>query len=99
MTLRRVRLGSDTWGAVRLALEQIQDAVAAALVSRPQVLVGVELEPGENVISHKLGRKLTRWRFVRQDSPGQAYEVESTSPHLTLILFASAAFTADIEVE
>jgi hypothetical protein len=58
------------------------------------------LTSGDNVINHKLGRKLQGWRVVRLRSAATFYDKQDTNsmPDKTLVLNASANAVIDLEV-
>lgn len=64
------------------------------------ILKNVSLASGDNVINHKLGRKLQGWKIVRQRASATLYDKQDAnqSPQLTLALNASGAVVVDIEV-
>lgn len=65
------------------------------------ILNKIELVTGQdNVISHRLGRKLIGWEIVRKRGAGDIYDNQdnNTAPNLTLILRTTANVTVDIRV-
>ena len=57
-----------------------------------QLLTNISLINGNNVVNHKLGRKLIGWFIVGINAPATIYDTQSTnqSPQLTLDLVSSA---------
>lgn len=66
----------------------------------PVVLESVSLLTGDNVINHRLGRKLSGWRLIRIRAAATVYDKQDTNqmPALTLVLNTSAPVIVDIEV-
>jgi len=65
------------------------------------VLTNISLQTGStNIINHKLNRKITGWKVIRQRSAASIYDAQDTngSPQLTLHLIASANVIIDLEV-
>jgi len=65
------------------------------------ILKDIELTSGQdNIISHKLGRKLIGWTLVRKRGLGDVYDLQdsNSTPFLTLILRTSVSVTVDIRV-
>lgn len=62
------------------------------------LLQGVVLASGNNVINHGLGRKLQGYIVVLKSANVTIYDTQSTNPHpeLTLILVASGAATISV---
>lgn len=79
-------------------------SILEPLLSRPQnhstILKNVALSAGVNVINHKLGRRLEGWKTSRVRAAATLYDQQddNMTPHLTLVLVASADVVADIEV-
>lgn len=63
------------------------------------ILKEVQLTTGSNTINHRLGKKLTGWRIVRQRSAAQIYDDQDNNqmPALTLTLVSDANVSVDIE--
>lgn len=64
------------------------------------ILKEVSLTTGDNVINHRLGRKLQGWFIVRQRGPAVIYDNQDSNnqPNLTLLLNASTNVTVDLLV-
>lgn len=64
------------------------------------VIKNVSLAVGNNVINHKLGRKLQGWRLVRQRAQANIWDAQDNNqmPELTLVLASDAIVSIDIEV-
>lgn len=64
------------------------------------LLTSIPLAMGDNVINHKLGRKLIGWIIVGQNASATFYDKQASNqtPDLTLVLNSSAAVTANIWV-
>lgn len=79
-------------------------ALLNSLLRKPQstsiILKDVPLAIGDNVINHKLGRKLQGWQIIRLRSAATIFDKqdENQMQILTLVLNASAAVVVDIEV-
>lgn len=89
---------------LNLVQDNIDDAISD-LANNPFItgvlLKEVELIAGQdNIISHKLGKKLIGWTLVRKRGLGDVYDVQdaNSTPHLTLILRTSVNITVDIRV-
>lgn len=63
-------------------------------------LVSVRLLTGDNVIDHRLGRKLLGWQLSRIRAAATIYDKQddNQSPDLTLVLNTSANVTVDLYV-
>lgn len=73
----------------------------AATQNDSVILTGVQLAAGgENVVSHKLGRKLAGWKMVRLRGDARVWDAQDTNrqPNLTLLLHVSADVVVDLEV-
>lgn len=66
-------------------------------LSKALILKEVNLAVGDNVINHKLGRKLQGWAIVDSDGLSDIYR-SAPKGDLTLTLNSSAAITVDILV-
>jgi len=69
--------------------------------SKSIILKDVSLVSGDNVINHRLGRKLQGWVVTRmKDSFVQLYDKQSTNnmSDLTLVLNSSGSGLIDLEV-
>lgn len=64
------------------------------------LLTGIELVIGSNLINHRLGRKLQGWIVVGINGAAQIYDqqADNRSPQLTLILVSDADVTVNLEV-
>lgn len=65
------------------------------------ILQSIQLSSGDNTINHKLGKKLTGWRIIRQRGVASNFydkQDDNPRPELTLILNSSAAVSVDLEV-
>lgn len=64
------------------------------------ILKGVKLLIGNNVINHRLGRKLVGWKVIRQRAASSIYDNQdlNSTPELTLVLNSDAVVTVDLEV-
>jgi hypothetical protein len=64
------------------------------------ILQSLVLASGDNVINHKLGKKLTGWYVVGQNASATFYDKQASNstPQLTLVLNASAAVTISLAV-
>jgi hypothetical protein len=69
-------------------------------ISNVSILNGVVLASGDNVINHKLGKKLQGWFMVGQNASATFYDKQTSNstPQLTLVLNSSAAVTANVAV-
>lgn len=77
------------------------DPILAKESNLPVFLVNVSLKAGiDNVINHKLGRKLTGWKITRQRQSAIIYDNQDSNqkPDLTLILLTNADVSIDLEV-
>lgn len=92
---------------LRLPWTQAQDRWATFLnpvidnVANQSILLqNVSLVAGNNVINHKLGRKLQGWKTVRVRAAATIYDTQDSNqtPQLTLNLFSSAPVVVDLEV-
>ena len=88
-------------------LNRMQDNILRSVnpvVSNPlvdgQLLKGVSLQSGANLINHGLGRDLVGWIVTRLRQSATIYDTQDTNktPSLTLQLVASGGCTADIYV-
>jgi hypothetical protein len=74
------------------------------LLTQPQAsgvrLLSVTLVVGDNVINHRLGRKLQGWQLTRQRAAASIYDKQdnNNTPSLTLILNSTATVTVDLFV-
>ncbi len=92
----------------KLNLDQMQniwgsiiDPVVANPVNNSLLLKSIALSSGNNVINHRLGRKLQGWKITRMRSVAiSIYDTQDDNgmPDLTLNLNASAPCVVDIEV-
>lgn len=64
------------------------------------ILKNVSLAVGNNVINHKLGRKLQGWRLVRQRAQANIWDEQDSNQmqDLTLVIASDAIVNVDIEV-
>lgn len=64
------------------------------------ILQSVPLVPGDNVISHKLGRNLQGWMPVRLRAATTLFDKQdaNTMPNLTLVLNSTNTSTVDLYV-
>lgn len=69
-------------------------------INQGDVLQGVVLAIGTNVINHLLGRKLIGWFIVRQRALANVYDTQdsNTRPAISLFLVSDAVVTVDIFV-
>lgn len=74
--------------------------VLALPTNKGLLLQSVSLTTGDNVIDHKLGRKLQGWQIVRQRASAALYDKQDANqmPALTLVLNTSANVTVDLFV-
>lgn len=85
-------------------LQSTWSALIDPLLGRKQnqsnILSGIALTSGANVVNHLLGRPLQGWKIVRQNAAAAIYDTQdtNTTPDLTLNLNASAPVTVSIEV-
>lgn len=65
-----------------------------------RLIPGVELAIGDNVINHKLGRKLQGWVIVGIDGVADIYDAQASNsmPELTLVLNSSAVVGVSLYV-
>jgi hypothetical protein len=79
--------------------QDLNPVIANQLVNG-QLLQSVKLAAGKNVVNHKLGRTLIGWFPTRIRSSATFYDQQdgNSNPATTLILYASAACTADLWV-
>lgn len=78
----------------------ILDPVVGAPIVNGQVLIGVQLVSGSNIINHKLTRTLKGWFITRMRAPATIYDTQDTNAvqDVTLNLVSSALVTVDIYV-
>lgn len=90
-----------------LNLQQMQNTWASQLnplLATPiidgNLLEGIDISSGSNVVNHKLGRKLRGWIIVRIDGVAVIYDTQATNqtPELTLTLTSDAAVTVSLWV-
>ena len=64
------------------------------------ILQALVLASGDNVINHKLGKRLTGWFVVGQNASATFYDKQASNstPQLTLTLNSSAAVTINLAV-
>lgn len=77
------------------------DPILAQPLNRSSILKNVVLASGDNVINHKLGRKLQGWIVVAMHNVFvQLYDKQTTNnmSELTLILHSSGAGLIDLLV-
>ncbi len=75
------------------------DPVIEKPIVQGQLLEGISLIVGTNVINHKLGRKLQGWMIVDIDGIAEIYRTNPTQmPNLTLSLISDAAVTVSLWV-
>jgi len=89
-------------------VRQIQDAVEIPLkdissrsILDGQVLSNIELVTGaDNIIDHKLQRKLVGWIVVRQSANANIWDIQdlNTRPQTSLVLQTSANVTVSLWV-
>lgn len=75
--------------------------VLAQPIVQGQVLENVALVTGNNVVNHKLGRKLQGWWIVRQRGVAASFydtQDSNPTPGVNLYLHSSAAVSVDIFV-
>jgi hypothetical protein len=86
----------------RLTLTQTQQQWASILnpllsnqLTQGQLLTGVTLKDGQNVVNHKLGRPLVGWFVVGQNAMASLWDSQASNqtPQLTLVLNSNAAVT------
>lgn len=65
-----------------------------------ELLTGVALSSGANVVNHKLGRKLQGWVLTRVRANATVYDTQDLNARsqLTLLLTSSAAVIVDLYV-
>lgn len=82
------------------AWAKVLDPVIMLPTNSGRIVKDVELVVGNNVIDHKLGRKLQGWYIVRKRGPGNVYDTQDTnnSPELTLNLVSDAVVSVNIFV-
>ncbi len=79
-------------------------AIINPIISNPannsRVVSNVQLSIGNNVINHKLGRKLQGWMIVGIDGIANIYDTQATNqmPALTLTLTSDAAVAISLLV-
>lgn len=89
---------------LNLVQDNIEDAIGdlgSNQFLNAVILKDIELTAGQdNIISHKLGRKLIGWTLIRKRGLGDVYDLQdsNSTPNLTLILRTSATVTVDIRV-
>jgi hypothetical protein len=92
------------WG---LSLSQMQTKWASIINPflankslQSNILSGVRLVAGLNVVNTGLGRALIGWRIIRIDAASTIYDEQSqnTTPSLTLLLNSSAPCVVSLEV-
>ena len=88
-----LELMQTTWA------QQLNPIIANPVLQN-NILKNISLSAGDNVINHKLGRKLQGWRFTRVRAAATTYDKQDSNktPELTLVLNSSADVVVDIEV-
>lgn len=104
----RLRLDMlDDPGQIGRELSRVQDNVGKTVdqvVANPilngQLLTGITLAVGSNIINHKLGRILLGWLPVRLRASATLYDTQDSNatPALTLLVTSSAVVVADFWV-
>lgn len=86
-------LANNRWSAI------LNPIIANPMVNG-QLLTGLKLVTGDNVINHKLGEKLQGWIVVMNNAGVTFYDKQATNqmPALTLVLNASGAATISLYV-
>jgi hypothetical protein len=69
-------------------------------LTQGQLLTGIKLINGSNVINHGLGRELTGWIICGITAAAAVYDTQASNPrpNLTLQLTSNAAATASLYV-
>ena len=75
-------------------IEKTIDTIVSKNQNDSILLQNISLKTGDNIISHKLNKKITGWYIVRLRQPAIIYDTQDTNtqPNLTLLL------TSDIDV-
>lgn len=83
----------NKWGA-------ILNPIVANPANNSLILKNITLTVGNNVVSHKLGRKLQGWEITRKRAQANIYDTQDSNqmPQLTLTLVSDAAVVVDIKV-
>jgi hypothetical protein len=86
-------MAQTTWG------QALNPIIANPLV-QGQLLTGIPLVTGSNVINHKLGRKLQGWIIVGVNAVANIYDSQASNqtPQLTLNLTSDAVATVNLWV-
>lgn len=76
------------------------DPILKNATTNPLILPNVTLALGDNVVNHRLGRKLQGWYISRIRGPATIYDTQDINimPTLTLQLNASAPVSIDLVV-
>lgn len=76
------------------------DPVIDNPIAKGIILNDIKLVSGDNVVNHRLGRKLQGWIIIGQTAAAQFYDKQSTNnmTNLTLVLNSSATVTTQLYV-
>lgn len=90
---KNMQLLQNRWGS-------ILNPIISNPSNNAMILKNITLLTGSNSIDHRLGKKLTGWRIVRQRSAANIYDNQDNNQlaELTLILVSDADCSVDIEV-
>lgn len=79
--------------------EQLNPLIRNA-ANKSSILQQVQLSVGDNIVNHKLGRKLQGWSLIRKRGAAEVYDKQDTNrmQDLTLVLNSTASVIVDIEV-
>jgi len=104
-------VGSKDFGLLQTTWSALIDPILDRLQNRSNLLLvdtsvnppnqkGYLLTIGDNVIYHKLGKKLTGWKIIGQDAAAMIYDKQASNPttDTTLILNSSASCNIKLEV-
>lgn len=86
---------------LQTAWASVLNPLADSPLAKSIILTEIDLVSGDNIINHKLGRKLQGWWVVRmQDAFVQLYDKQSTNlmQDKTLILNSSGSSTINLVV-
>lgn len=98
---KKVRTDTDIVRQVQDAIEIPLKDISSRAILDGQILSGVELSSGvDNIIDHKLQRKLVGWIIMRQSANANIWDLQNlnTRPQQSLVLQTSANVTVSIWV-
>lgn len=80
--------------------KSIIDPMLSSPSNQANILDGVILSVGSNVINHLLGQKLIGWRIIGINAAATIYDSQASNqtPDKTLVLVSNAVCTLSLEV-